>query len=102
MHVLDLQNVTKRYKNGRGVENVSFSVNQGEIFDLLGPNGAGKTTLMKCVVALCRPDRGKISINGHNGMDQFEQVMKSVGILMSGVEAFDYLSAYENLMLGAR
>jgi ABC-2 type transport system ATP-binding protein len=101
VHVLDLQNVTKRYKNGRGVENVSFSVNQGEVFGLLGPNGAGKTTLMKCIVALCRPNSGKVLINGHNIIEEFELAMKSVGTLISGVEAFDYLSAYENLMLAA-
>lgn len=101
MHVLDLQNITKRYKNGRGVENVSISVNQGEVFGLLGPNGAGKTTLMKCMVALCRPNGGTVLINGHNVFEQFEQAMKSVGTLISGVEAFDYLSAYENLMLAA-
>jgi ABC-2 type transport system ATP-binding protein len=101
VHVLDLQNVTKRYKNGRGVENVSFSVKQGEVFGLLGPNGAGKTTLMKCIVALCRPNSGIILINGHNVFEQFELAMKSVGTLISGVEAFDYLSAYENLMLAA-
>jgi ABC-2 type transport system ATP-binding protein len=100
--VLELQNVTKQFKNGRGVENISLTVNQGEIFGLLGPNGAGKTTLMKCIVALCRPDKGKITINGHNVMEQFEQAMKSVGTLISGVEAFDYLTAYENLQLAAR
>lgn len=102
MLVLELQNVTKRFKNGRGVENISFSINKGEIFGLLGPNGAGKTTLMKCIVALCRPDSGKIFIHGHNVDEQYEQAMKSVGALISGVEAFDYLTAYENLKLAAR
>ena len=102
MHVLELQNVTKKYKNGRGVKNINFSVKQGEIFGLLGPNGAGKTTLMKSIVALCRPDNGKILINGHNVMEEFEQAMQSVGTLISGVEAIDYLTAYENLMLAAR
>jgi ABC-2 type transport system ATP-binding protein len=100
--ILELQNVTKRFKNGRGVENITFTVNQGEIFGLLGPNGAGKTTLMKCIVALSHPDSGKIVINGHNIKEQFEQAMKSVGTLISGVEAFDYLTAYANLMLVAR
>lgn len=102
MPVLELQNVTKQFKNGRGVENINLTVNQGEIFGLLGPNGAGKTTLMKCIVALCRPDKGKITINGHNVMEQFELAMNSVGTLISGVEAFDYLTAFENLQLAAR
>lgn len=102
MPALELQNVTKQYKNGRGVENISFSVDHGEIFGLLGPNGAGKTTLMKCIVALCRPDQGKILINDYNVMEQFEQAMQSVGTLISGVEAFDYLTAFENLLLASR
>jgi ABC-2 type transport system ATP-binding protein len=57
---------------------------------------------MKCIVALCHLDSGTISINGYNVMDHFEEAMKSVGTLISGVEAFNYLSAYENLMLAAR
>lgn len=102
MPVLELQNVTKQYKNGRGVENISFSIEQGEIFGLLGPNGAGKTTLMKCIVALSRPDQGKIMINGYNVIENYEQAMLPVGTLISGVEAFDYLTAYENLLLASR
>lgn len=102
MPILELENVSKRFKNGRGVENVTFSVNQGEIFGLLGPNGAGKTTLMKCIVALCYPDSGSIIINGYNVKEQFEKALQSVGTLISGVEAFDYLTAYENLILVAR
>lgn len=100
--VLDIQQVTKRYKNGRGVNEISFSIEKGEIFGLLGPNGAGKTTLMKCIVALCRTDNGRILINGHNVKDQFEMAMKSVGTLISGVEAIDYLTAYENLLMSSR
>lgn len=101
-HVLEIQNVSKKFKNGRGIENISFSVEQGEIFGLLGPNGAGKTTLMKCIVSLCQPDNGEIFINGHNVREQFELAMKSVGTLISGVEAIDYLTAYENLLLVSR
>ncbi len=100
--VLELQDVTKQYKNGRGVEHISFSVEPGEVFGLLGPNGAGKTTLMKCIVALCRPDQGKILIHDKNVMEHFEEAMQSVGTLISGVEAFDYLTAYENLQIAAR
>lgn len=101
-NILEVKDVTKRFKNGRGIENVSFSVKPGEVFGLLGPNGAGKTTLMKCIVALCRPEGGEIVINGHRVSDQFEEALKSVGTLISGVEAIDYLTAYENLLMVAR
>ena len=101
-NVLEIQEVTKRYKNGRGVHDISFSIKKGEVFGLLGPNGAGKTTLMKCIVALCKIDSGEIWINGQNVKDQFEAAMQSVGTLISGVEAIDYLTAYENLLLSSR
>lgn len=101
-NVLEIQNVTKRFKNGRGIENINLLVRSGEVFGLLGPNGAGKTTLMKCIVALIQPDHGEIFINGHHVRDQFELAMKSVGTLISGVEAIDYLTAYENLLLVSR
>ncbi|WP_026692605.1 ABC transporter ATP-binding protein [Peribacillus kribbensis] len=100
--ILEIQNVTKRYKNGRGIESINLTVNQGEVFGLLGPNGAGKTTLMKCIVSLCQPDSGQIFIQGYNVREQFEKALKSVGTLISGVEAIDYLTAYENLLLISR
>ncbi|NHM30759.1 ABC transporter ATP-binding protein [Neobacillus terrae] len=100
--ILEVQNVTKRFKNGRGIEGINLTVNQGEVFGLLGPNGVGKTTLMKCIVALCQPDSGSIFIHGHNVKEQFEQALKSVGTLISGVEAIDYLTGYENLLLISR
>ena len=101
-NVLEIHNVTKQYKNGRGIQDISFSIEKGEVFGLLGPNGAGKTTLMKCIVALSQPDQGKILINGYNVKDQFETAMQSVGTLISGVEAIDYMTAYENLLLSSR
>ncbi|QCJ44262.1 ABC transporter ATP-binding protein [Bacillus sp. S3] len=102
MPILEVKSVTKQYKDGRGVENITFTIEQGEIFGLLGPNGAGKTTLMKCIVALCHPNQGEVKINGYNVREQFEQAMQSVGTLISGVEAVDYFTAYENLKVVAR
>lgn len=101
-NVLDIQHVTKQYKNGRGIQDLSFSIEKGEVVGLLGPNGAGKTTLMKCIVSLTQPDQGKILINGNNIRDHFETAMQSVGTLISGVEAIDYMTAYENLLLSSR
>ena len=101
-NVLDIQRVTKQYRNGRGIQDLSFSIEKGEVVGLLGPNGAGKTTLMKCIVSLTRPDQGEILINGNDIRDHFETAMQSVGTLISGVEAIDYMTAYENLLLSSR
>ncbi len=59
---LVLDGVTKRYPNGRGIKNVSFSVPKGEIFGFLGPNGAGKTTTIRTIMDFMRPDKGTITI----------------------------------------
>lgn len=64
--LISVENVSKSYKGNtqKALNNVSFSIEEGECFGLIGPNGAGKTTLMGCMLALMRPDAGKINIGG--------------------------------------
>jgi ABC-2 type transport system ATP-binding protein len=62
--VVSVSNLAKSYGRTRAVDDVSFTVHQGEIFGLIGPNGAGKTTTMECVQGLRKPDRGTVSILG--------------------------------------
>lgn len=61
---IEIQNLTKNYGKHRGVENVSFSVREGEIFGFLGPNGAGKSTTIRSMLGLIKYDQGQIRING--------------------------------------
>lgn len=63
-NLVDIKNLTRRYGARRGVENVSLSINEGEIVGLLGPNGCGKTTLIKLIMGLLQPDEGSVSIQG--------------------------------------
>jgi ABC-type multidrug transport system ATPase subunit len=100
--VLEVKDVTKLYKNGRGVRNVSFDVAKGDIFGFIGPNGAGKTTLLKIITGLLRPDHGTISLFGHNVADRFEQAMERVGCSIETADAYDYMSLYDNLKLSVR
>src|SRR5436189_1867534 len=60
--VIDVQNLHKTYGDTVAVDDVSFSVADGEIFGILGPNGAGKTTTVECIEGLRTPDRGAISV----------------------------------------
>ncbi|WP_231571413.1 ABC transporter ATP-binding protein [Gordoniibacillus kamchatkensis] len=99
---MEVKQVAKLYNNGRGVRNVSFDVAQGDIFGLIGPNGAGKTTLLKMLTGLMRPDRGTIHIFGHSVTERFEQAMERVGCIVETADAYDYMSAYDNLKLSAR
>ena len=61
MQPIVLEQVNKSYGDLQAVKNISFAINEGEIFGLIGPDGAGKTTLMRMIVSLLIPDKGKIS-----------------------------------------
>lgn len=63
MHLLQLQNLKKYYATQKAVDNISFSIEQGNIFGLLGPNGAGKTTLLRMITGILYPDQGDIFFN---------------------------------------
>jgi len=99
---LEVEQASKRYRNGCGVDRVSLDVSKGEIYGLIGLNGAGKTTLMKMIVGLLRPDRGEIRIFGQRVTDRFEHAIRRVGCLIEAADAYEYLSAYDNLKLAAR
>jgi len=101
-NVLQVKNLTKLYKNGRGVKNVSFEISKGDILGLLGPNGSGKTTTMKAVAGLCSINDGEIKIFGYNIESEFEKAMKNVGCLIESPAFHEYLSAYKNLKLLSR
>jgi ABC-2 type transport system ATP-binding protein len=95
--VLKIDNLTKTYRNGRGIKAVSFEVNEGDIFGLLGPNGSGKTTTMKIITGLSRADQGDVQIFGKSVEDDGENLMKQVGCLIEAPAVYEYLSAKKNL-----
>ncbi|MBW7477354.1 ABC transporter ATP-binding protein [Paenibacillus oenotherae] len=99
---MTIAHISKTYKNGRGVRDVSLSVNKGEIFGLFGPNGSGKTTLLKIMTGLCTADEGAIHIFGHSISEQFEGAMAKVGCVIETADAYEYMSGYANLKLASR
>ena len=100
--VLNLETVSRRYGNGRGVREVSLDIAAGEIYGLIGPNGAGKTTLLKIIVGLLRPDAGTVRLFGFSLAYGFEQAMARVGSLIETADAYEYMNARDNLKLAAR
>jgi ABC-type multidrug transport system ATPase subunit len=100
--ILEVKEVSKLFKNGRGIRNVSFEMGKGDIVGLFGPNGAGKTTLLKIITGLIRPDRGSVRLFGSSAEDQFEKAMAHVGCVIESADAYEYMSAYENLKLAGR
>ncbi|MBW9153461.1 ABC transporter ATP-binding protein [Clostridium estertheticum] len=95
--VIEIKNLSKVYKNGRGITDINLDIHRGEIFGFLGPNGSGKTTAMKIMTGLIRPDSGDVKILGHSILEDYEQVMKKVGCIIETAETYSYLTAYENL-----
>ena len=100
--MLKITDLTKIYKNGRGVRGVNLRVETGQAYGLLGPNGSGKTTTLKLIAGLISKDSGSIEFMGHDIEENFESVMPHLGFMLESVAHFDGLSAYENMLLVAR
>lgn len=80
-HVMELQNVTKDYGNGKGVFDVSFSVKEGEVFGYLGPNGAGKSTTIRQLMGFIHPQKGTCQIFGKDCFSEASRIQSEIGYL---------------------
>ncbi len=80
-HVIEIKNLTKDYGQGRGVFNVSFYVDKGEVFGFLGPNGAGKSTTIRHLMGFSVPDKGETLINGINSLKERDVIMQGVSYI---------------------
>jgi ABC-2 type transport system ATP-binding protein len=78
--VIEVQNLRKHYGNVVAVDNISFAVNQGEIFGIVGPNGAGKTTTIECIEGLRRPDGGNVTLMGIAPWEERQAIVPRIGI----------------------
>ena len=94
---LEVQSLTKKIKDKVIVDNVSLSVEKGEIFGLLGPNGAGKTTIIRMIVSLIGRTQGSVFVNGYNLDTHFKESMSEIGAIVENPEFYKYLSGYKNL-----
>jgi ABC-type branched-subunit amino acid transport system ATPase component len=84
--------MTKQYSNGRGIQNIDLSIDQGEIVGILGPNGAGKTTLLKCLTGLTSPDSGKVELFGVELQSNYKEAIRPVGALIGPAVAYENMS----------
>lgn len=100
--VLELKNVSKVMNNKALVEDISFTINRGEIFGFLGPNGAGKTTTIKMITGLYSISKGEIYIDGKSVKKNFEKALNGVGGIIENPEMYGYLTGRDNLKLYAR
>jgi ABC-2 type transport system ATP-binding protein len=79
--IIEVKSLTKSYGSKRGITNVSFQVEEGEVFGFLGPNGAGKTTTIRLLMALLRADAGSASIAGLDSWEKSVEIKRLIGYL---------------------
>ena len=101
-NILEVEKLTKIYKNGRGVKNISFSIEKGDIVGLLGPNGSGKTTIMKVIMGLIHSNSGSVTIFGNDIEMDVETTLKKVGGLIERPAIYENMTARDNLKMMAR
>ena len=99
--VIVLDSLTKRYGKHRGIENISFTVNEGEIFGFIGPNGAGKSTTIRTLMGLLKPTGGSASIFGLDCSRHAAEIAKNVGYLPSENCYYNELKVREMLQYTA-
>jgi len=99
--IIEVQNLRKTYGNTVAVDDISFEVNQGEIYGLLGPNGAGKTTTVECLQALRKPDSGNIRVLGLDPRTQAQALRRRIGSQLQESALPDRVKVWEALDLFA-
>lgn len=100
--ILSAENLTKQFGGLLAVNDVSFRVEQGQIFSLIGPNGAGKTTLFNILTGVYRPDSGQVTYNGRrlSGLSPDRIAKRGVARTFQNIRLFGAMTVYENVLVG--
>ncbi len=95
--MVEFQRISKSYGSNLAVNDISFTVNEGELFGLIGPDGAGKSTLMRMLTTVLLSDSGSILFDGKNVVDDYKYVRENVGYMPGKFSLYQDLSVRENL-----
>lgn len=95
--VIEIENLSKSFKDFKAVDNLSLSVEPGEIYGFLGPNGAGKSTTIRMMLTLIKPNSGSVKFFGKEIGKNDRSMYKRIGALVERPDFYLYLSAYRNL-----
>lgn len=95
MSVIEVNNLTKNYGFGRGVFDVSFKINKGEVFGFLGPNGAGKSTTIRHLMGFSKPDKGETKIFGKPTFNLYYEILNNVGYIPGEIALPQGLTGWE-------
>ena len=102
MHAIEVDSLTKKFGDFKAIDNISFDVEEGEIFGFLGPNGAGKSTTMMILTTLLKPSSGKVLVGGYDIMSDAKKVREKIGYVQQEISVDEFLTGRENLYLHAR
>lgn len=100
-NIITVTGLTKQFNNLTAVNNLSFTVNEGDVYGFLGQNGAGKSTTIRMLLTLIQPTAGTINMFGLNQQQHRRQVLQQTGAVIEKPDVYKYLSAYDNLKLFA-
>lgn len=100
--MIEIINLTQTYRSGKGVFDLNFKVNKGEVFGYLGPNGAGKTTTIRNILGFTNASEGEVLINGKNARTETAEIQKYVGFLPGEISFYDNLKGKDFLNLIAK
>jgi len=102
LNAIEVNSLTKKFGDFKAVDNISFNVEEGEIFGFLGPNGAGKSTTMMILTTLLKPTSGHALVGGHNVVSDAKRVREKIGYVQQEISVDEFLTGRENLYLHAR
>jgi ABC-type multidrug transport system ATPase subunit len=100
--IIKVNNLSKQFKEINAVDDLSFTVEQGDVYGFLGQNGAGKSTTIRMLLTLIKPSAGEISIFNKILSTHRSDILKQVGAVIEKPDLYKYLSAYDNLAIFAK
>ena len=99
--MLEVKELSKKFKDFDAVKNLSFTVNQGDVYGFLGQNGAGKSTTIRMMLKLIKPSAGEIIFSGKN-IQESNDILRQTGAIIEKPDLYKFLSAYDNLAIFAK
>lgn len=97
--VIRIEHLSKQFTEVKAVDDLSFSVNKGEVYGFLGQNGAGKSTTIRMLLTLIKPSAGSISIFGRSIQNHRKEILQSIGAIIEKPDLYKYLTAFQNISI---
>lgn len=100
--IIEARSLSKSFKDFQAVQDLSFSVKQGDIYGFLGQNGAGKSTTIRMLLGLIKPSNGSVYIKGQEFTNANKRLLRHIGAIVEKPDMYDYLSGWDNVKIFAK